>query len=377
MRFVLGDDSIADREAIDKLPSVKGMFTNAGQFQVIIGNDVPNFYNDFTAVSGIDGVSKEEGKRSAAKNQNWLQRAVGVLAEIFTPIIPAIIVGGLILGFRNIIGEVQFNGATIASQSVFWQGVYDFLWLPGEAIFQFLPVGITWSVTKKMGTTQILGIILGITLVSPQLLNAYDVANTAAADIPVWDFGFAQIQMIGYQAQVIPAMLAGFLLAYLERGFRKIIPESISMIFVPLFSLLPTILVAHVILGPIGWTIGTWISKIVNTGLTSSLSWLFGGLFGALYAPLVVTGLHHTTIAIDTQLIADFQSTNLWPLIAISNIAQGAAVLGVIVAHRNNTKEKSVSVPSLISAWLGVTEPAMLLLAIRRRNDRKRYRWYD
>lgn len=211
----------------------------------------------------------------------------------------------------------------------------------------------------------------------PQLLNAYDVANTAAADIPVWDFGFAQIQMIGYQAQVIPAMLAGFLLAYLERGFRKIIPESISMIFVPLFSLLPTILVAHVILGPIGWTIGTWISKIVNTGLTSSLSWLFGGLFGALYAPLVVTGLHHTTIAIDTQLIADFQSTNLWPLIAISNIAQGAAVLGVIVAHRNNTKEKSVSVPSLISAWLGVTEPAMLLLAIRRRNDRKRYRWYD
>lgn len=377
MRFVLGDDSIADREAIDKPPSVKGMFTNAGQFQVIIGNDVPNFYNDFTAVSGIDGVSKEEGKRSAAKNQNWLQRAVGVLAEIFAPIIPAIIVGGLILGFRNIIGEVQFNGATIASQSVFWQGVYDFLWLPGEAIFQFLPVGITWSVTKKMGTTQILGIILGITLVSPQLLNAYDVANTAAADIPVWDFGFAQIQMIGYQAQVIPAMLAGFLLAYLERGFRKIIPESISMIFVPLFSLLPTILVAHVILGPIGWTIGTWISKIVNTGLTSSLSWLFGGLFGALYAPLVVTGLHHTTIAIDTQLIADFQSTNLWPLIAISNIAQGAAVLGVIVAHRNNTKEKSVSVPSLISAWLGVTEPAMLLLAIRRRNDRKRYRWYD
>lgn len=167
MRFVLGDDSIADREAIDKPPSVKGMFTNAGQFQVIIGNDVPNFYNDFTAVSGIDGVSKEEGKRSAAKNQNWLQRAVGVLAEIFAPIIPAIIVGGLILGFRNIIGEVQFNGATIASQSVFWQGVYDFLWLPGEAIFQFLPVGITWSVTKKMGTTQILGIILGITLVSP------------------------------------------------------------------------------------------------------------------------------------------------------------------------------------------------------------------
>lgn len=359
MRFVLNDDDAADRDTIDDIPSVKGMFTNAGQFQVIIGNDVANFYNDFVAVTGIDGVSEGESKRQAAKNQNWLQKIVGVLAEIFTPIIPAIIVGGLILGFRNILGEVQFGGATIAEQSVFWKGVYDFLWLPGEAIFHFLPVGITWSVTKKMGTTQILGIILGITLVSPQLLNAYDVVKVAASDIPVWDFGFAQVSMVGYQAQVIPAMMAGFLLAYLEKGWRKVIPESVSMIFVPLFSLLPTLVIAHAFLGPIGWTIGTWISKIVNLGLTSSISWLFGGLFGFAYAPLVVTGLHHTTLAIDTQLIADFQSTNLWPIIALSNIAQGAAVLGVIVAHRDNKKEQSVAVPSFISAWLGVTEPAM------------------
>lgn len=359
MRFVLNDDDAADRDTIDDIPSVKGMFTNAGQFQVIIGNDVANFYNDFVAVTGIDGVSEGESKRQAAKNQNWLQKIVGVLAEIFTPIIPAIIVGGLILGFRNILGEVQFGGATIAEQSVFWKGVYDFLWLPGEAIFHFLPVGITWSVTKKMGTTQILGIILGITLVSPQLLNAYDVVKVAASDIPVWDFGFAQVSMVGYQAQVIPAMMAGFLLAYLEKGWRKVIPESVSMIFVPLFSLLPTLIIAHAFLGPIGWTIGTWISKIVNLGLTSSISWLFGGLFGFAYAPLVVTGLHHTTLAIDTQLIADFQSTNLWPIIALSNIAQGAAVLGVIVAHRDNKKEQSVAVPSFISAWLGVTEPAM------------------
>ncbi|MGX7348194.1 PTS system trehalose-specific EIIBC component [Aerococcus vaginalis] len=359
MRFVLNDDDAAERDTIDDIPSVKGMFTNAGQFQVIIGNDVANFYNDFVAVTGIDGVSEGESKRQAAKNQNWLQKIVGVLAEIFTPIIPAIIVGGLILGFRNILGEVQFGGATIAEQSVFWKGVYDFLWLPGEAIFHFLPVGITWSVTKKMGTTQILGIILGITLVSPQLLNAYDVVKVAASDIPVWDFGFAQVSMVGYQAQVIPAMMAGFLLAYLEKGWRKVIPESVSMIFVPLFSLLPTLIIAHAFLGPIGWTIGTWISKIVNLGLTSSISWLFGGLFGFAYAPLVVTGLHHTTLAIDTQLIADFQSTNLWPIIALSNIAQGAAVLGVIVAHRDNKKEQSVAVPSFISAWLGVTEPAM------------------
>lgn len=362
MRFVLNDPKKANEKAIEKIPSVKGMFTNAGQFQVIIGNDVSTFYNEFSAYSGVEGVSKEQGKSLAKQNLNPLQRAISVLAEIFTPIIPAIIVGGLILGFRNVLEGIQFaglGGQTIVEVSQFWSGVNAFLWLPGEAIFHFLPVGITWSIAKKMGTTQILGIILGITLVSPQLLNAYGVGSTAAADIPVWDFGFAQIQMIGYQAQVIPAMLAGFLLAYLEIFWRKKIPEAISMIFVPFLSLLPAILAAHVILGPIGWKIGTAISAVVNAGLTSSLNWLFAGVFGALYSPLVITGLHHMSNAIDTQLVADFGTTNLWPMIALSNIAQGSAVLAIIFLHRGNKEEEQVSVPSMISAYLGVTEPAM------------------
>ncbi|WP_265456361.1 PTS system trehalose-specific EIIBC component [Enterococcus sp. HY326] len=361
MRFVLNDPAKADKDAIEEIDSVKGMFTNAGQFQVIIGNDVSVFYNDFKEISGIEGVSKEQGKVAAKQNLNPVQRAISVLAEIFTPIIPAIIVGGLILGFRNVLEGISFDslGGTIVEHSQFWAGVNSFLWLPGEAIFHFLPVGITWSIAKKMGTTQILGIVLGITLVSPQLLNAYSVASTAAADIPVWDFGFAQIQMIGYQAQVIPAMLAGFLLAYLEIFFRKHIPQAISMIFVPLLSLLPTIFAAHVILGPIGWTIGSWISSIVNAGLTSSLNWLFGAVFGFLYAPLVITGLHHMTNAIDMQLVADFGTTNLWPMIALSNIAQGSAVLAIIFAHRGNKKEEQISIPATISCYLGVTEPAM------------------
>ncbi|EMF0184504.1 PTS system trehalose-specific EIIBC component [Enterococcus hirae] len=361
MRFVLNDPKKANEEAIEDIPSVKGMFTNAGQFQVIIGNDVSTFYNDFVAVSGVEGVSKEQSKVAAKQNLHPVQRAIAVLAEIFTPLIPAIIVGGLILGFRNVLEGIQFEslGGTIVEHSQFWNGVNGFLWLPGEAIFHFLPVGITWSIAKKMGTTQILGIVLEITLVSPQLLNAYSVASTAAADIPFWDFGFAQVDMIGYQAQVIPAMLAGFMLAYLEIFFRKYIPQSISMIFVPLFSLLPTVLAAHVILGPVGWTIGSWISNIVNTGLTSSISWLFSAIFGFLYAPLVITGLHHMTNAIDMQLIADFGSTNLWPMIALSNIAQGSAVLAIIFLHRGNKKEEQISIPAMISCYLGVTEPAM------------------
>ena len=382
MRFVLNDDAKADKKRIENISTTKGMFTNAGQFQVIIGNDVATFYNDFSAVSGIEGVSKEAAKSAAKSNQNVIQKLVGTLSEIFTPLLPAIIVGGLILGFRNILegvqiqalGQVMEDGVkkfttegvpvwnTITQVSPFWNGVNSFLWLPGEAIFHFLPVGIAWSVTRKMGTTQILGIVLGITLVSPQLLNAYAVNSTSAADIArnwSWDFGFFTMDKIGYQAQVIPAMAAGFLLAYLEKFFRKHIPEAVSMIFVPLFALMPTIIAAHAIIGPIGWKIGQGISYVVNSGLTSSLSWLFGGVFGILYAPLVITGLHHTTLAIDAQLIADYGSTNLWPLIDLSNIAQGASVFAIYLLHKKNKKEAEISVPATISAWLGVTEPAM------------------
>lgn len=360
MRFVLVDPSRADIEKIEGLKLVKGTFTQAGQFQVIIGNDVSVFYNDFKAVAGIEDASKEDVKEAAKSNMSWIQRLMANLAEIFSPLIPAIIIGGLILGFRNIIGDIKMfedGTKTLVEVSQFWAGTHSFLWLIGEAIFHFLPVGITWAITRKMGTTQILGIVLGITLVSPQLLNAYSVGGDTVA--PFWDFGFAQVDMIGYQAQVIPAMLAGFTLVYLERFFKKITPNAISMIIVPFFALVPTVLLAHTVLGPVGWTIGSWISNVVYTGLTSTFSWLFAGIFGFAYAPLVITGLHHMTNAIDLQLVAEFGGTMLWPMIALSNIAQGSAVLGMIYVNRKNEEEKQVSIPACISAYLGVTEPAI------------------
>lgn len=362
MRFVLNDPDKADVKAIEGLSSSKGTFTQAGQFQVIIGNEVSSFYNDFVAVSGLEGVTKDAVKKAAKQNQNVVQRMMSSLAEIFAPLIPAIIVGGLILGFRNIIGEIAlFDGGTrtLTQISAFWAGANSFLWLIGEAVFHFLPVCIVWSITKKMGTTQALGIVLGITLVSPQLLNAYSVATTAAADIPKWNFGAFQVDMIGYQAQVLPAMLAGFTLVYLERFFRKICPAVVSMIVVPFCSLLLSVIVAHGILGPIGWKIGSLISDFVNAGLTSSFKGVFAGVFGFFYAPLVITGLHHMSNAIDLQLIADFGGTNLWPMIALSNIAQGSAVLAMVRLQKNDAKAREVSVPSCISCYLGVTEPAM------------------
>lgn len=362
MRFVLVDSKKADIDKIESLPSAKGTFTQSGQFQVIIGNEVSEFYNDFVKMSGIEGVSKEAVKNASKTNQTWLQKMMGALGEIFAPLIPALICGGLILGFRNIIGEINFfNNRTqsLADISQFWAGTYSFLWLIGEAVFHLLPVGIVWSITKKMGTTEMLGIVLGLTLVSPQLLNGFSVASTPADQIPVWDFGFAQVQMIGYQGQVIAAMMAGFVLVYLEKFFRKVTPSVISMIVVPFCSLVPAVIIAHTVVGPIGWAIGNGIADVVYGGLTSSFGVLFAAVFGLVYAPIVMTGLHHMTNAIDTTLTNMFGGTILWPMIALSNIAQGSSVLAMSILQRHDERAQQINVPACISCYLGVTEPAL------------------
>lgn len=360
MRFVLGDDKKADVKTIEAIPAVKGTFTNAGQFQVIIGNDVPIFYNDFTAVSGIEGVSKEAAKSAAKSNQNPVQRVMTTLAEIFTPLIPALIVGGLLLGLQNVLGSIQFSnlgGKTIVEVSKFWEGVNEILSVISGAIFGFLPVGITWSVSRKMGTSQILGIVLGICLVHPSLLSAYEYAvYKAAGDIPHFILGF---EKVGYQGQVIPALLAGLTLSYLEIFWRKYIPEVISMIFVPLLSLVPAVILSYAVLGPIGWWLGGLISGVVLAGLTGPVKWLFGAIFGAIYAPFVITGLHHMTNAIDLELVRTAGGTALWPMIALSNIAQGSAVFAYYFIKRHDEREAQISLPATISAYLGVTEPAL------------------
>ena len=360
MRFVLGDDKKADVKTIEAIPAVKGTFTNAGQFQVIIGNDVPIFYNDFTAVSGIEGVSKEAAKSAAKSNQNPVQRVMTTLAEIFTPLIPALIVGGLLLGLQNVLGSIQFSnlgGKTIVEVSKFWEGVNEIVSVISGAIFGFLPVGITWSVSRKMGTSQILGIVLGICLVHPSLLSAYEyAAHKAAGNVPHFILGF---EKVGYQGQVIPALLAGLTLSYLEIFWRKYIPEVISMIFVPLLSLVPAVILSYAVLGPIGWWLGGLISGVVLAGLTGPVKWLFGAIFGAIYAPFVITGLHHMTNAIDLELVRTAGGTGLWPMIALSNIAQGSAVFAYYFIKRHDEREAQISLPATISAYLGVTEPAL------------------
>lgn len=361
LRFILKDDELAKVEEIDKLSVVKGTFTQAGQFQIVIGNDVADVYKDIIKYTNIKEGSKDEAKQDAAKKMNIFQRIAMFLSEIFAPIIPAIIVGGLILGFRNIIELPMgvLDGQSLVDIHQFWAGVDSFLWLIGEAIFQFLPVHVSWSAYKRMGGTPVLGIVIGITLVSPQLVNAYDVAGMVANGdtIPVWDFGFTQIQMIGYQAQVIPALLVGMFGGKLEVWITKYIPSYIQMIVVPFVVLIVTVLLANTVIGPFGWWLGTLIAELV-IWLFTTLGAVGGAIFGFFYAPLVITGLHHTTNAIDMQIIAETGTTPLWPLIALSNIAQGSAVLAMVFIKKD-ADSRELTIPSTISAYLGVTEPAM------------------
>lgn len=364
MRFVLNEHGKADAKKIEELSCVKGSFTQGGQFQVIIGNKVSTFYDEFVAVSGIEGVSKAEVKQEAKGNLNLLQRLLANLAEVFAPIIPAIIVGGLILGFRNIIGDIALleNGTkTITAVYPFWNGVYNFLWLIGEAIFIFLPVIITYSVCKKMNSDPVLGIVLGITLVSPQLMSASDYVNAVATggDIKTWDFGAFHINMVGYQSQVIPAILVGIVFSIIYKFLKKHVPEMISMIVVPFFSLIPAVLLAHTIIGPVGRVIGDGLAGIIQLGFDSSFSWLVSGIYGMVYPLLVITGLHHAMLPIDLQAAEVVGGIYTFPVVALNNIAQASAVVAFVWLNRKDAKAKEVGVPSFISGYLGVTEPAM------------------
>ncbi|WP_375753081.1 PTS trehalose transporter subunit IIBC [Vibrio sp. HN007] len=356
LRFVLNDTDKADVKALETIPMVKGCFTNAGQFQVVIGTEVDDVYKLLIEMSGKSASSKDDAKKAARQNMNILERGISHLAEIFVPLLPAIITGGLILGFRNVIGDIRmFDGQTLTQISQFWATVHSFLWLIGEAIFFFLPVGVCWSTVKKLGGTPILGITLGVTLVSPQLMNAYMIGKAVPE---AWDFGLFVIEKVGYQAQVIPAMLAGMALAFIETNLKRIVPSYLYLVVVPFVSIIVSVVLAHALIGPFGRMIGDGVAFAAKAAMTGDFAVIGAMFFGFFYAPLVITGVHHTTNAVDLQLMQELGGTPIWPLIALSNIAQASAVVGIIIISRKEG-ERDISVPAAISAYLGVTEPAM------------------
>ncbi|PJG86250.1 PTS trehalose transporter subunit IIBC [Conservatibacter flavescens] len=358
LRFVLNDEAKAQTKAIENLPMVKAVISTGGQYQVVIGQEVTEYYQLLLKKTGLASADKEQVKAAARQNQKWYEQLISHMADIFIPLLPALISGGLILGFRNVIGDIAMfdNGTkTLVQMSLFWASIHNFLWLIGEAIFHFLPVGICWSIARKMGTSPILGIVLGITLVSPQLMNSYALGS----QIPeAWDFDWLKIEKVGYQAQVIPAIMAGLALSYIERFLTKIIPNYLNLVIVPVTSIIIAVFLAHTIIGPIGREIGNGVAFVVRHSMTGDFAPIGSAIFGFLYAPLVITGVHQTTLAIDMQMIQNIGGTPVWPLIALSNIAQASAVLGIVIISKK-ANEREISVPAAISAYLGVTEPAM------------------
>ena len=367
LRFALNDEGEIDAEALENLSIVKGTFSANGQFQVVIGQGtVDKVYAAMAKETGIGEASKDDVKNAAAKKQNPLQRAIKTLADIFIPILPAIVTAGLLMGINNILAN---KGIFYKTQSLIevhqqWVGVADMINIIANTAFVFLPALIGWSAVKRFGGNELLGIVLGLILVHPDLLNAWAYGEALAdGSIPTWNLFGLEVEKIGYQGQVLPVLFASWVLAKMEIFLKKRVMDSLQLLVVAPIALLVTGVLTFIIIGPITFTIG----NLVTDGLVAvfdSYAILGGLVYGAIYAPLVITGMHHTFLAVDLQLIGSTGFTFLWPILALSNIAQGSAAFAMMLATKDK-RLRGLSGTSGISAWLGITEPAMFGVNLR------------
>ncbi|PAK41472.1 PTS trehalose transporter subunit IIBC [Bacillus licheniformis] len=370
LRFALLDESKVNQEVLEQIDVVRGSFSTNGQFQVVIGQGtVNNVYAELVKATGIGESSKDDVKKASEKNMNPLQRAVKTLADIFIPILPAIVTAGLLMGINNILTaqDIFFSGKSIVEVYPQWADLANMINLIAGTAFAFLPALIGWSAVKRFGGNPLLGIVLGVMLVHPDLLNAWGYgAAEQSGEIPVWNLFGLEVQKVGYQGQVLPILLASYLLAKIERFLTKRTPESIQLLVVAPITLLVTGFASFIVIGPITFAIG----NVLTSGLIAvfeQFAVLGGLLYGGLYAALVITGMHHTFLAVDLQLIGSkLGGTFLWPMLALSNIAQGSAALAMMFIVKDE-KQKGLSLTSGISAYLGITEPALFGVNLRYR----------
>lgn len=372
LRIVLNDESKVDKEGIDAIEGVKGQFSVAGQYQIIFGSGTVNkVHEQLTKQLGIGDVSKAEVAEAAAGNQGLLQRLVKGLADIFVPIIPAIVAGGLLMGIHSMLTSVGFfwEEHSVVTKYPEVSDLVDFINTIANAPFVFLPILLGFSATRKFGGNPFLGAALGMLLVHPALADGWNYAKTLMeGNIKYWNVLGLEIEKVGYQGTVIPTIVSAWVLATLEKTFRKFVPSYLDNLITPLFSLFIAGFLAFTVIGPFGREAGSLISDGL-TWLYDTLGFFGGAIFGTFYAPIVITGMHQTFIAVETQLLADVARTGgtfIFPIAAMSNIAQGAACLGVALALKD-AKVRGLAVPSGISALLGITEPAMFGVNLRYR----------
>ena len=372
LRLTLADESKVDKEAIENIDGVKGQFSTSGQYQIIFGSGTVNkVHAEMQKQMGIGDMSTSEVAAAGAANQPLLQRIVKGLADIFVPIIPAIVAGGLLMGIHSMLTSVGFfwEEHSVVTKYPGISDLVDFINTIANAPFVFLPVLLGFSATRKFGGNPFLGAALGMLLVHPALADGWNYAKTLMeGKITYWNVFGLEIEKVGYQGTVIPTIVSAWVLATLEKGFRKFVPSYLDNLVTPLCSLFIAGFLAFTVIGPFGREAGSLISAGL-TWLYDTLGFIGGAIFGTFYAPIVITGMHQTFIAVETQLLAEIANTGgtfIFPIAAMSNIAQGAACLGVAVAI-NDAKVRGLAIPSGISALLGITEPAMFGVNLRYR----------
>ncbi|MEK5404934.1 PTS system trehalose-specific EIIBC component [Paenibacillus sp. FSL W8-0439] len=367
LRFALYDDKLVDKEALEQNDLVKGQFSSQGQYQVVIGPGlVDKVYDEMISITGGSRASKDDVKNAASKKQNPIQRAIKTLADIFIPILPAIVTAGLLLGINNILtgNGIFFEGMSLVQVYPQWTDFAAIINTIASTAFTFLPALIGWSAVVRFGGSPLLGIVLGLILVHPDLLSAYSYADAVTkGTVPVWDLFGWHVNKIGYQGQVLPVLVSAYVLVQIEKFLNKKIADSFKLLLVAPITLLITGFLAFTVIGPVTFMIGN--------AITSGLVYVFdlapalGGLiYGGFYSLLVITGMHHTFLAVDVQLIGTQGGTFLWPMLALSNIAQGAGALAMMLVLKEQ-KGKGLALTSSVSAFLGVTEPAIFGVNIR------------
>ncbi|MBC2578787.1 PTS system trehalose-specific EIIBC component [Clostridium sp. DJ247] len=367
LRFALKDENKVDKANLEKIDIVKGFFSTNGQFQVVIGPGLVDKACDILIeITGIKSATKQELKDAAAEKLNLIQRLVKTLANVFIPILPAIVAAGLLMGMNNILAGkgIFFADKSLIDVYTQWKDLSDVINLIANTSFTFLPALIGWSAVKRFGGNPLLGIVLGLMLIHPSLLNAYNYGEAVTkGTVPYWNLLGLKVAKVGYQGQVLPVLFSSYLLARLEIGLNKLIPDSIKLLFVAPIALLVTGFLSFIVIGPVTFFIGNEITYGL-VFIFDKLPVLGAIIYGGFYSVLVITGMHQMFLALDIQLIASTGGTFLWPILVLSNIAQGSGALAMMFITKDE-KVKGLSFTSAISAYLGITEPAIFGVNLR------------
>ena len=361
LRLVIADNSKTDKGAIENIEGVKGVFEASGQLQIILGTGTVNkVFDQFISLAGITASSKAEAKEAATQKQNIFMRAIKLLGDIFVPIIPAIVASGFLMGIMNSLDFMINNGFISMDTS---SSIYMFANLFSNTAYTFLQILIAFSAAKAFGANPYLGAVIGMIMINPALQNAYTVATEGVQQTQSVFFGLYDIDMVGYQGHVIPVVIAVWVLSAIEKKLHKIVPEVLDLFVTPLVSVFVTGYLTLSIIGPVF----VWAENAVLGGIQWLLTLPLGIgslIMGGLYAPTVVTGIHQMYTAIDIGQIAQYGYTYWLPLASAANVAQGAAALAVALKSRDK-KIKSLALPSSLSAFMGITEPAIFGVNLR------------